>query len=417
MKYLKLFTLSLIVTVGLRSSLMAQPTVLTGTTTRQASQLVLWYDQVLRTGPLGRFSFIQVTNGSENTGVRIHVQFFASFNSDFGNPATAVFCDDRDFNDYLTPGHTVVYDLFDLVKSCDNPPTCSSSGGSANIDVSETKGFVVVTAVNAEGEAISHQHLFGNSHVFDLNNVTMHRLNAMGRDAVDFNTPSPIAVVPDGTVLDGVNAGLALVQPEIVKFNIESSFTKSPIFPSLADVIGISFKDNYDAGQGGAYAAEPGSVTWENPFIIDDLERPKLCNSIVQGCFFDIGLNEEIGVANPLLDSEKEYCPGNLNEDGWARTEVIGYDGFENEFVIIAMSPANDMGDAYWAQLGPFEPPPSTGLPGDANGDGLINILDVTTILNDILGISPAPGNGDCNQDGQVNILDVTCVLNVILGL
>jgi hypothetical protein len=57
-----------------------------------------------------------------------------------------------------------------------------------------------------------------------------------------------------------------------------------------------------------------------------------------------------------------------------------------------------------------------TFLPGDANGDGLINILDVTAILNDILEISPALGNGDCNEDGEVNILDVTCVLNIILG-
>ncbi len=53
--------------------------------------------------------------------------------------------------------------------------------------------------------------------------------------------------------------------------------------------------------------------------------------------------------------------------------------------------------------------------PGDANGDGQINILDVTVILNDILEISSAPGNGDCNEDGNVNILDVTCVLNIIL--
>jgi len=55
--------------------------------------------------------------------------------------------------------------------------------------------------------------------------------------------------------------------------------------------------------------------------------------------------------------------------------------------------------------------------PGDANGDGQINILDVTVILNDILEIAPAPGNGDCNNDGQVNILDVTCVLNIILEI
>jgi hypothetical protein len=56
-------------------------------------------------------------------------------------------------------------------------------------------------------------------------------------------------------------------------------------------------------------------------------------------------------------------------------------------------------------------------LAGDANGDGLINILDVTAILNDILGVSPATGNADCNEDGDVNILDVTCVLNIILGV
>jgi len=55
--------------------------------------------------------------------------------------------------------------------------------------------------------------------------------------------------------------------------------------------------------------------------------------------------------------------------------------------------------------------------PGDANGDGEINILDVTVILNDILEIAPAPGNGDCNNDGAVNILDVTCVLNIILEI
>jgi len=60
-------------------------------------------------------------------------------------------------------------------------------------------------------------------------------------------------------------------------------------------------------------------------------------------------------------------------------------------------------------------PPISDQEPGDANGDGQINILDVTVILNEILEISSAPGNGDCNEDGNVNILDVTCVLNIIL--
>lgn len=61
-------------------------------------------------------------------------------------------------------------------------------------------------------------------------------------------------------------------------------------------------------------------------------------------------------------------------------------------------------------------PTPAEFEPGDANGDGEINILDVTALLNHIPVISSASGNGDCNEDGQVNILDVTCVLNLILG-
>jgi len=57
------------------------------------------------------------------------------------------------------------------------------------------------------------------------------------------------------------------------------------------------------------------------------------------------------------------------------------------------------------------------GLPGDANGDGLINALDLVATANEILGISSAAGNPDCNQDGQVNSLDLVCIANKILGL
>jgi len=53
-------------------------------------------------------------------------------------------------------------------------------------------------------------------------------------------------------------------------------------------------------------------------------------------------------------------------------------------------------------------------VPGDANGDGKITQEDVTTIINQVLGIdSPSPG-ADCNNDGVVNIQDVICVINLI---
>ena len=59
-------------------------------------------------------------------------------------------------------------------------------------------------------------------------------------------------------------------------------------------------------------------------------------------------------------------------------------------------------------------------LLGDANRDGRVDVLDVTTIINYILGNNPTPFDksaADVNDDEDVNVLDVTLVINIILGI
>ena len=56
---------------------------------------------------------------------------------------------------------------------------------------------------------------------------------------------------------------------------------------------------------------------------------------------------------------------------------------------------------------------------GDANHDGYINMSDVTTIINYILGKRPTPfyfNEADVNKDGFINVSDVTTIINIILG-
>ena len=56
---------------------------------------------------------------------------------------------------------------------------------------------------------------------------------------------------------------------------------------------------------------------------------------------------------------------------------------------------------------------------GDLNDDGIINILDVLTIVNAIITESVTEeilDCGDMNNDGLLNILDVLEVINIILG-
>ena len=56
--------------------------------------------------------------------------------------------------------------------------------------------------------------------------------------------------------------------------------------------------------------------------------------------------------------------------------------------------------------------------PGDVNGDGKVNVSDVTALINMILGITPIDQTrADVNGDTKVNVSDVTALINIILGI
>ena len=50
----------------------------------------------------------------------------------------------------------------------------------------------------------------------------------------------------------------------------------------------------------------------------------------------------------------------------------------------------------------------------DLNNDGIINILDIVSLVNLVLS-SDYDENGDINQDGVLNILDIVSLVNLIL--
>lgn len=60
---------------------------------------------------------------------------------------------------------------------------------------------------------------------------------------------------------------------------------------------------------------------------------------------------------------------------------------------------------------------PSAAMRGDVNGDGVVNIADVTTLV-DLLLNGTAAGNpgADCNGDGEINIADVTALIDYLLS-
>lgn len=55
-------------------------------------------------------------------------------------------------------------------------------------------------------------------------------------------------------------------------------------------------------------------------------------------------------------------------------------------------------------------------VPGDVNGSGAVDAVDVQLSINAALGISIAPYDADVNNDGAVNAIDVQLVINAALG-
>ena len=57
-------------------------------------------------------------------------------------------------------------------------------------------------------------------------------------------------------------------------------------------------------------------------------------------------------------------------------------------------------------------------LTGDVNGDGKVNVSDVSALINMIMSITPMNQTlADVNGDGKVNVSDVSALINIILGV
>lgn len=59
----------------------------------------------------------------------------------------------------------------------------------------------------------------------------------------------------------------------------------------------------------------------------------------------------------------------------------------------------------------------SPALPGDANGDGYINALDITTVERIIAELDAPTAGADANQDGTINVLDIPRLERIMAGL
>ena len=132
--------------------------------------------------------------------------------------------------------------------------------------------------------------------------------------------------------------------------------------------------------------------------------------------FFAVSYDEE---GTPSLEYKYEYKAGVGN-----MVTQINYDYAGNLFVsgsklAILSMPTEDNQTTTPAKKELFIKKVDS-TPGDANEDGEVDVRDITTIINYILGNNPSPFNYDnanVNGDNDVNVMDVTVIINMILGV
>ena len=54
--------------------------------------------------------------------------------------------------------------------------------------------------------------------------------------------------------------------------------------------------------------------------------------------------------------------------------------------------------------------------PGDTNGDGVINVADVTDLIDVLLCGGELPAYCDMNGDGNINVADMTSLIDMLLS-
>ena len=177
------------------------------------------------------------------------------------------------------------------------------------------------------------------------------RLNAVGRDAVDFTDGQ---LVPDGETLDGVSNGFVVLQPGELLFEYEAATGMA-----AADIIGIVFIDDYGPPGLLGYRSTPGTSNW-SPFIFDFKEGVTSCGNTDLTCFFASGLNSSlppfdtgsfIGGSTLCGGGSSQEQPGLGAITGWTRIFVSGLGDFENQLgLILNGSPSID---AFWMKARP----------------------------------------------------------------
>ena len=163
--------------------------------------------------------------------------------------------------------------------------------------------------------------------------------------------------------------------------------------------------------------ASPGQGSFSNgvadSVYVDDLELVYLADikSVTfKGATLDL-TNTDIDIADDDVISASDFVVEKIGEDAKVTTLVeANAKGYQAVISVVS-------GDMNTQKTLVFNFNKPVWADGDVNHDGVVDLTDVTLLINKVLGADATQlYNPDVNADGTVDVADVTTLVSLILG-
>ncbi len=251
--------------------------------------------------------------------------------------------------------------------------------GSLNIDVD----------ISVNGTALTTEHFEGTSPSSTTIDVTSY-LNATGINSFDFTST--------GTGKVTYEVSLDYFVPRLaIRTDSTLTLTKSitPVIePGGEGTVTLNFTPSSDVGYVVINDYIPGGFTLDT-------------SSITAGIAYEVSGNQVTFALQSVVANDTVTINYNMT----APQATLGQINIRGAECLLMYQPTITGSSAGVATQ------VETVLPGDANGDGNVNALDITKVERIIAGLDTETPGADANQDGNVNALDITKVERLIAGL
>ncbi len=251
--------------------------------------------------------------------------------------------------------------------------------------------------------------------------VTRHAISwddtFFGMNASDFTL-----YVPNSRLYSTLNSGLMYYKfnnSEKCVEHIAPCFTATATTYPLAVQVDLDFESldgkayivrDYDASTGVAsttrmYRAQAGQGVLLTDLTLGDFYKVPRCYSTVSS-----------NVAH-LVGTGPGTTISSANDAYYWDTENLKFVRPSSSYAVAAGQCYLEMtGAGSEIDLDIFTSTPDTGVKGDLNGDGIVDITDVNMAINMVLGKIDKTTAGDIDGSGDVDITDVNMVINLMLG-